>query len=1198
MKILSIRIKNLASLGGEHFIDFEAQPLLNAGLIAITGKTGAGKSTILDAMCLALFNQIPRFKHSDAKLLDNDGTTSISTNFTSNILRRGTTQGFAELNFMAQDQKIYSARWEVKRSHNKVNGKLQKATRTLRCLSDGNIVADRATTFDESIKRITQLSFAQFTRAVLLAQSEVTAFLQARDDDRAELLEYLTNSSIFAKIGALAFRKKEDISQQRRKLEDVVGHLELLSEEQITQLHTDFSQAQYRFKQTELQLQQHQQEQKWFEQQTKLNVDIQQRQQLLEQCKQQLLNLAPEHAQLQQLDRFATIRSSVAAQQKLQLEQSQYSQKVQVMQQQFAIVEQNHLIESQRFQQVDEQFSSQQHFEQQHYQALNQVRQSVEQRKFIKTAFEQGLDVLERQQNALIPLNQQHAQFLQTIQQQDVEIQQIQQQLNTSQPFSVLDDGLNAHIQQLNQFNQQYSLLSQRIGHMETAQQNLIELNNQHTELFKQFGSVENIEAKLTESNQLLANNQQKQKQSALIQQKLESWLELKQSTAQIQHKQHEAETILQTTQQQTELSEIQFKQAQSEREQLQHLLQQQRLLHAENIEQLRETLVDQQPCSVCGSTEHPYALEHPDLSKALFQLQEQQEQQALLSEKQYFEQWQQHLKQFNQQLAAQQQLKHQLEQAQQQIQRLQTEVNSAMSHAELVLNLEQTDAQLRAVVDSFISNLLKQQQAFIEQNSTYAQALKQLNQLNLDIQNLEHVLNQLQQLHHQVEHLFNIESRIKALSEQQPEVAAQQLIQQLTTRSDQLQQLQHIQNQQQQLTQQSALLDEKISQLKVKIEESTRHNQHLRQQGIENNDQAAEAIFAMCQTQISKPHEWLAQFDQSRLALQNQHQQAKVHFSSIHQHFEQQRQQLDQLKTQTQQVEQQHIQVQQDIQHWLNAHADFNHDLLIELNQIPIQHVQALRVKLQQAEQAQYEAQSSLKVLQDQFEQHQTQQPKLSLTELHTQLEVLQAQFEQQQNERDALKVKIEMHQQTLIKQQQFANEIAKIQIEETRWNKISSLIGDAKGKDFREFAQQYNLDILVEYANQQLALLSQRYTLKRLENSLSLGIIDHDMDGELRSVSSLSGGESFLTALALSLAIANMASGSMKIESLFIDEGFGTLDASSLHMVMNALDQLQNQGRKVVLISHIQEMHERIPVQIQVNPVGAGASTIEIVC
>jgi exonuclease SbcC len=204
---------------------------------------------------------------------------------------------------------------------------------------------------------------------------------------------------------------------------------------------------------------------------------------------------------------------------------------------------------------------------------------------------------------------------------------------------------------------------------------------------------------------------------------------------------------------------------------------------------------------------------------------------------------------------------------------------------------------------------------------------------------------------------------------------------------------------------------------------------------------------------------------------------------------------------------------------------------------------------------------------------------------------------LQQQAEQRDQFKLKLELHQQNVAKQKQFADQIQQIQQQEHRWNKISSLIGDSKGKDFRDLAQQYNLDILLEYANQQLAMLSQRYTLKRLENSLSLAIIDHDMDGETRSVASLSGGESFLTALAISLAIANMASGSMKIESLFIDEGFGTLDASSLHMVMNALDQLQSQGRKVVLISHIQEMHERIPVQIQVQPIGSGSSRIEVV-
>jgi len=242
-------------------------------------------------------------------------------------------------------------------------------------------------------------------------------------------------------------------------------------------------------------------------------------------------------------------------------------------------------------------------------------------------------------------------------------------------------------------------------------------------------------------------------------------------------------------------------------------------------------------------------------------------------------------------------------------------------------------------------------------------------------------------------------------------------------------------------------------------------------------------------------------------------------------------------------------------------------------------------------------EASSAFKTMQEQLTEHTKLQPEVDFAQLQQLIVENAERLKSQLEIRDQLKLKLELHQQNVAKQKQFADQIQEVQQEEHRWGKISGLMGDATGKKFRDYAQQYNLDILLEHANQQLAMLSQRYTLKRLENSLSLAIIDHDMDGETRSVASLSGGESFLTALALSLAIANMASGSMKIESLFIDEGFGTLDASSLHMVMNALDQLQNQGRKVVLISHIQEMHERIPVQIQVRPLGAGASTIEVV-
>ncbi|HBO72589.1 MAG TPA: ATP-dependent dsDNA exonuclease, partial [Acinetobacter sp.] len=239
MKILSIRLKNLASLAGEHFIDFESEPLASAGLIAIVGKTGAGKSTLLDAMCLALFNQIPRLKSSDGKLVDVDGS-ELLTNSPLTVLRRGTGHGFAELCFVAQDQKHYQARWEIKRARENPNGKLQSVQRSLKCLTDGVVIADKTKAVETHIQHITQLSFEQFTRAVLLAQSEVTAFLKARDNERGELLEYLTNSSIFAKIGQLAYIKTKEIADQRKQLENVLGHIEIRSDEEVAELQKQF----------------------------------------------------------------------------------------------------------------------------------------------------------------------------------------------------------------------------------------------------------------------------------------------------------------------------------------------------------------------------------------------------------------------------------------------------------------------------------------------------------------------------------------------------------------------------------------------------------------------------------------------------------------------------------------------------------------------------------------------------------------------------------------------------------------------------------------------------------------------------------------------------------------------------------------------------------------------------------------------
>lgn len=179
----------------------------------------------------------------------------------------------------------------------------------------------------------------------------------------------------------------------------------------------------------------------------------------------------------------------------------------------------------------------------------------------------------------------------------------------------------------------------------------------------------------------------------------------------------------------------------------------------------------------------------------------------------------------------------------------------------------------------------------------------------------------------------------------------------------------------------------------------------------------------------------------------------------------------------------------------------------------------------------------------------------------------------------------------------EQIAKELAEKQTVAERWAKLNKLIGSADGAKFKVIAQSYTLNLLLLHANQHLSYLSKRYKLQQVPDTLALQVIDCDMCDEIRTVYSLSGGESFLISLALALGLSSLSSNNLKVESLFIDEGFGSLDAESLRTAMEALEQLQMQGRKIGVISHVQEMSERISVQVQVHKKVSGKSVLTVV-
>jgi exonuclease SbcC len=295
--------------------------------------------------------------------------------------------------------------------------------------------------------------------------------------------------------------------------------------------------------------------------------------------------------------------------------------------------------------------------------------------------------------------------------------------------------------------------------------------------------------------------------------------------------------------------------------------------------------------------------------------------------------------------------------------------------------------------------------------------------------------------------------------------------------------------------------------------------------------------------------------------------------------------------------LEQEVLELDRLILEWRAAHSELDDAALDALLGHTDEAVTQLRQQLQHSEKSLEQARVLVQEREKQVQQHQAHHTDLpdapQLASALLEAQTLAAGHEQQCAE---LRAQLSEDERRRNANSELQARIALAAAEYQRWGRVSALIGSATGDTFRKIAQAYNLDLLVHHANAQLKQLVRRYRLKRGGSMLGLLVMDTEMGDELRSVHSLSGGETFLVSLALALGLASMASSTLKIESLFIDEGFGSLDPESLQLAMDALDGLQAQGRKVGVISHVQEMHERIPVQIQVRRQGNGLSTVEV--
>lgn len=1212
MKILAIRLKNLASLAGPFEIDFTAEPLASAGLFAITGPTGAGKSTLLDALCLALFGAVPRLNNTgrDAKVPDADG--EIATGDPRTLLRRGTGEGYAEVDFVGVDGRRYRARWEANRAREKAGGKLQASRQSLRDIDQDQLLASQKGEYKTQLEAALGLNFEQFTRAVLLAQSEFSAFLKADDNDRSELLEKLTDTALYTRLGRRAFDKTKEAREAHKLLQDQATGVTPLTPEARAELDERFNAAQQQLKLQQAQLKQLEQQHSWLRDLRQLQDAQQAAAEQLQSAQQQWEGLAGERLKLTRLEQLAPQRHQFARKTELDVQLTPLAAQIAAHTQQHGELNER---QTQLEQALDAAKIALSEAQQRHSESAPLLRQAFdEQSSLARLAKDTALSAEARQSAEQACTEGQSAiQALQTKQAEVAErLQKIAAELEQSADLAPLSDAWNAYRDRLQQLMLIGNRLNKGQAELATLEQNaahsadaLATQKQQLEVLFKEAGAEPDAVA---EQIGILGNLlQDNRKQLRAIEDLTRLWAsqqELEKRGAELQQRLLDAQQERERLTQDGVKTKAELTVAEQTLNVTRELLERQRLARSASVEELRAQLQDDQPCPVCGSNEHPY--HQPE---ALLQSLGRHDESEQASAQQAVDQLKEKLTELRAEvggvIARQKELLQQQEQLTVQLQAL---APSLEAHP-LAPQLLNQDADKR---DAWLTRQNDQLNQSITQDEQRQSALLTLQQ---DAARLTQQLRNAETAHQQAaQHLSNQQRELSSdrqrLDEEltafasllpadtlealrvEPAATFMQLDRQIAERLAQVEQQKEELAEQQQ--RQQTLEKEQDRQLSRVQQQQSAEQQFS---ALAEQQQASQAKLAQLLGEHSSAEHWQQHLEQAVEQARNAETGTAAELQNVRTQRVQIGAELKAQQERLQALQSEDDELTQKIADWRARHPELDDGGLEDLLRVDDTQLSELRQRLLHNEKTIEQAKVLLQEREQRLADHQAQHNgNLDAEQLASALADLQNQFNLSEHQCAELRAEQAEDQRRKNANQALAQQIADAYAEYQRWARLNALIGSATGDTFRKIAQAYNLDLLVHHANVQLRQLVKRYRLKRGGSMLGLLVMDTEMGDELRSVHSLSGGETFLVSLALALGLASMASSTLKIESLFIDEGFGSLDPESLQLAMDALDGLQAQGRKVAVISHVQEMHERIPVQIQVQRQGNGLSTLEV--
>lgn len=1135
MKLKKLILKNIASIENAEIL-FDQAPLDNEPVFLICGDTGSGKTTILDGICLALYNETPRMNKTIREIYtENSAQEEQSKEFAINdcrqLMRRNTAEAWCVLEFTGSNGHDYRAEWYVARAHKRANGNLQSVKWSL----EDQTVQQTWTKVNEIKQEIQQavgLTFAQYCRTALLAQGDFTQFLQSGETAKSEILEKLTGTEIYSQIGAKIFALTREKKIAFEELKQRLNDIRILSEEELQQIFTYIQEQQKVLAQTEQQNTLDKEKLDWIRKEQELNGLIRISEEKWQQT--EALLQSDEIKNKEEILALWTLTEEIRS----ILKQKQH------LTEDAETCRKNEDTLQQEYQRLTDGYAFLQEEQKAEQLKAEQIRQTLAEIKDLIPMYEQSQTLVGQ---------------LQHIAKQEQRIQELNRDLKG------IDEELPKQTAQTEALKKE--LQAQNLI-LEKEQKKISEIRkgihgDEYTQLQTELKRLTNELTSLSEAQKiiLLLRERVEQKNKAAAEQE-ETRAKLAQEQSEEEKKQKEADqkTLL-------------FRQTEE-------LFNKQKMALSDWAREMRHLLHQGDTCPVCGGKIES-ALHDEDFQSALAPLQQDLENKKL--EKEQAEraliETQAKIKELNSLLQKQNQTAQQATAAYRQVYNQTVEICSACGIPQLQKNT-QTE------VDRRIAENRKRQD---EIGTRMKEFQKQINLLNAKQQEKDRhqltadkLLNEANRMEVQVNRLLKSKEEIQRTIQhnvQENETLIREVYPQILWK-----------NREELWKNNRTALTGKLQQ------EAAEYRTHTEQlQNLSESVRIREVLLQHIAEQKRQTEKGFPHWGQYTV-------KERIPVPHLETGWNELAGLASALKEHTLRTEEEIKRLGANEQEFYKTHPQISEEKIRQLLDINGNMVETYRQETQKLKDRLLEYKTELQRNRQSRMEHEEKKPELNeldtpehLTASIARATAVCAQINQDIGRSQA---QIESNRQNQEKSETLRRDIQKRQEEYIQWNRLCGLFGDEKGKKFRNIAQSFVLKELLERANFYLSHLTERYELSCQAGSLTILLTDWYQGGTSRPASTLSGGEGFLVSLSLALGLSSLNRKSLSVDTLFIDEGFGTLSSDYLNTVMDTLERLhQLGGKKVGIISHVEGLRERIKTQIRVKRIDQGRSCIEII-